>query len=101
VARVTGPMTKAICAGDRAGQRRFSAWNPVSCQHLQPGNMPDSNVCTAAHRAAVAVLSCCTHCSIRSNFASDQVELSGLEPLTSCMPYLGMLSSAVADPGTG
>ena len=33
--------------------------------------MPDPNTRTAAHQAAVAVLSCCTRCSICSNYASD------------------------------
>jgi hypothetical protein len=57
--------------------------------------MPDPNTHTAAKLAAVAVLSCCTHCSNRSNFTSDQVELSGLEPLTSCMPSHGSTSTRV------
>jgi hypothetical protein len=34
--------------------------------------MPDPNTHTAAEAAAVAVLSCCTRCSISSNFDSDQ-----------------------------
>jgi hypothetical protein len=34
--------------------------------------MPDPNTRTTAQLAAVAVLCCCTRCSISSNFASDQ-----------------------------
>ena len=79
----------------QADQRRFSTRNPVSCQQPQPGRMPNPNTHTAAQAAAVAVLSCCTRCSTRSNFASDQVELSGLEPLTSCMPSGGSTSTRV------
>ncbi len=75
--------------------RLNSARDPQSCQQPQPGKMPDPNTHTAAQQAAVAVLSCCTRCSNRSNFTSDQVELSGLEPLTSCMPSGGSTSTRV------
>jgi hypothetical protein len=43
VVRVTGTDDRAICAGDRADQRRFRIWNPVSCQQRQSGKMPDPN----------------------------------------------------------
>ena len=55
--------------------------------------MPDPNTHTAAQPTAVAVLSCCTRCSNRSNFTSEQVELRGLEPLTSYMPSGGSTST--------
>ena len=73
---------------------QVTGW-PIPVQRLEsavlpaasPGEDADSNTRTAAQAAAVAVPCCCTACSICSNFASDQVELSGLEPLTSCMPW--------------
>ncbi|HEX9355256.1 MAG TPA: thiolase family protein [Streptosporangiaceae bacterium] len=47
----------------------------VLAQQPQPGKTPDPNTRTAAESAAVAVLSCCTRCSVCSNLASD---LSGV-----------------------
>ena len=79
----------------QAGQRRLSRWKPTSGQQPTAGEISDPNTRTAAHPAAVAVLYCCTRCSISSNLASDQVELSGLEPLTSCMPSGGSTSTRV------
>ena len=35
-----GTDDRGICAGDRADQPRFSAWNPVSCQQPRPGTCP-------------------------------------------------------------
>ena len=52
----------------------------IRCPASSPsrGKMPDPNTHTAAQAAAVAVLSCCTGCSNRSNFTSPvQVTVSG------------------------
>jgi hypothetical protein len=46
--------------------------NPRSCQQPAPAEDTDPNTRAAPHRAAVAVLCCCTYCSNRSNYASDQ-----------------------------
>jgi hypothetical protein len=63
----------------RLGFAQVTGWptpiqrlDPVSCQQPQAAEVPNPNTRTAAHPAAVAVLSCCTRCSIRSNLASDQ-----------------------------
>ena len=50
-------------------ERRLS---PRSCQQPAPAEDTDPNTRAATHRAAVAVLCCCTYCSNRSNYASDQ-----------------------------
>jgi hypothetical protein len=63
---------KAICAGDRP--TNAGSASGIHCPASSPrrDKMPDPNTHTAAQAAAVAVLSCCTRCSNRSNFASDQ-----------------------------
>jgi len=76
--------------GDRVTKRRFSAWNPVSCQQSWPGKMPDPNTRTAAQSAAVAVLSCCTHCPV----FRISLLTSGAKR-TSCMPSGGTTSTHV------
>jgi len=90
-----GTDDRAICAGDRPTNAGSASRIRCPASSLTRGKMPGPNTRTAAQLAAVAVLSCCTRCSICSKKFYDQVELSGLEPLTSCMPSGGSTSTRV------